>query len=546
LNDFGESRGFDAIPGAVTEYSNTSIRLSSEAFLSVNKKINEDFKLTGVLGNYLRASDARNTNVGASQLVVPELFNISQRNGQLVGGSPLSQTRLVAAYASAGLSYRGWANIEVTARNEWVSMLAQGNNSYFYPGVSAAFIATDAIPSLKTDVLSFLKLRGAWNKVGSAAINPYQLASTFSQNTGFPFGSLPGYSADNRAYSSNLKPEFVTSAEFGVEAGFLKNRINVEATYFTQDNTDQIMVVAVSSATGYTTMLTNAASFTNKGVELDLKLTPLIKFRNGGIEFKANATYNDNKVIYVAESTDEIAVGGYLSDALNYVVKNAPAYVWKVTDYLRDDQGRVIIDAATGRPSVDPVLKQYGRTQPLWILGFTPSVNWKGLNFSVLAEYRGGHYAHADIGRDMAWTGVAAATARNHRERFVFPNSVYEDPNNPDHYIENTDIAVNNVNDFYTGEYRDVASNFLISAASWRIREVSLSYEIPVNRLIRSDVIKGANFSLTARNLFLWVPSTNQYTDPDFNNTTGNTAGVTTSQINPPVRTIGANLTLRF
>ncbi|HTG55898.1 MAG TPA: SusC/RagA family TonB-linked outer membrane protein [Niabella sp.] len=546
VNDFGESRDLASIPAMVREYSNSSLRLSSEVFASVNKDLNDDFKLTAVLGNYIRATESRNTNVGATNLVIPGLYNISHRTGQLVGASPFEQTRLVAAYASAGLGYKGWANIEFTGRNEWVSMLAQNHNSYFYPGVSAAFVATDAISGLKSDVLSFLKFRTAWNRVGSADIAPYQLISTYTQPAGFPFGSIPGYTANDRAFTDQLKPEFVTSTEVGVEAAFYKNRINVEATYFVQDNSDQIIPIQLSSGTGYTSYLTNAAAFKNKGIEMDLRLTPIVKFRDGGVEFRANATYIDNKVTKVADNLDEVGIGGFNNFAMNYVVAGQPAFIWKAVDYLRDDQGRVIIDAETGRPKADPILKTFGRTQPLWIVGLTPSVYWKGFNLSILAEYRAGHYAYHDIGQAMAWTGVSAYTARNNRNPFVFPNSVYEDPSNPGSYLPNTDIALNDVNDFYTGEYRDVATNFLTSAASWRLREASLSYEIPVSQLFGNSVIKGASFALTGRNLFLWLPKTNVYSDPDFNFTTGNTGGVGTSQINPPIRTFGANLTLRF
>lgn len=549
VNDFGLSRGLASIPAMVREYSNSSSRLSSEVFASVNKELGSDFKLTAIVGNYIRATESRNTNVGATNLVIPGLYNISHRTGQLVGASPFEQTRLVALYGNAGLSYKGWANIEVTGRNEWVSMLAQNNNAYFYPGVSAAFVASDAIDGLKGNVLSFLKLRGAWNKVGSADIAPYQLISTYTQPAGFPYGSIPGYTANDRAFTDQLKPEFVTSTEVGVEAGFYKNRINFEATYFVQKNDDQIVPIQLSSGTGYTSYLTNAASFTNKGIELDLKLTPLVKFRDGGVEFRANATYIDNKVTKIADNLNELGIGGFTNFAMNYAIAGMPAFVWKAVDYSRDDQGRVIINPETGRPTVDPILKTYGRTQPLWIIGLTPSVYWKGFNLSVLAEYRGGHYAYHGIGPDMAWTGVSAYTGRNNRDGFVFPNSVYEDPNNPGTYIPNTDIAIsdiNNLNDFYTGEYRDVATNFLTSAASWRLREASLSYAIPVEKLIRSNFIKGANLSLTGRNLFLWLPKTNVYSDPDFNFTTTNTGGVGTSQINPPVRTFGANLTLTF
>jgi hypothetical protein len=144
----------------------------------------------------------------------------------------------------------------------------------------------------------------------------------------------------------------------------------------------------------------------------------------------------------------------------------------------------------------------------------------------------------------MAWTGVSAATAYNNRERFVIPNSVYLDPNT-NKYVENTNITINDVTDFYTGVYRQAETNFLYDASSWRIREVSLSWDLPKS-LFGKSFIKGATFTANARNLFLWVPGSNQYTDPDFNFDGGNSNGVTTSSINPATRTFGASLNLNF
>jgi len=145
----------------------------------------------------------------------------------------------------------------------------------------------------------------------------------------------------------------------------------------------------------------------------------------------------------------------------------------------------------------------------------------------------------------MAWTGISKATAVNHRERFVFPNSVYEDPSNPGKYIANTNSTIANVNDYFTGPFRDVATNFLTSGASWRIREVSIGYELPT-RMLGKGVIKGVSITLTGRNLFLFLPKSNEFSDPDFNFTTGNASGVGTSQINPPIRTFGASVNVRL
>ena len=542
---YGVGRGFASIPGSVGDFSNRGSRLSSEVFANITKKVN-DFKFTAILGQYFRQTDQKNTSISAANLVVPELFNVANRTGELGGGSTISKTRLFSLYGSVGVSYKGWANIEVTGRNDKTSLLSTEYRSFFYPGVSASLVLTDAIDGLKgSEFISYLKLRGSWNKTGNVTLGPYGLSSTFGQASGFPYGSLPGFTAGNSAPDPLLKPEFVKAFEFGVELSLFKNRVGIDATYFHQDNTDQIIPISVSSATGYTSATVNAASFVNKGFEIDLKLTPLVRLGEVDITFKGNATYNTSEVTKVYEGLDEIFVGGYNNFAANYVVKGYPAYVFKATDYLRDEEGHIIVDQH-GFPSADPNNKIFGRTLPLWIVGLNPSVSWKGLTFSVVGGYRGGPTVFHGSGPEMAWTGISKATALNHRERFVMPNSVYEDPNSPGHYIPNTNVTVTNVNDFFIGVYSDVATNFLTSAASWRIREASLSYDLP-NRLFGSGkVLKGASVSLSGRNLFLWLPKTNEYSDPDFNFTAANASGVQTTQINPPVRTYGATVNFRF
>jgi hypothetical protein len=330
-----------------------------------------------------------------------------------------------------------------------------------------------------------------------------------------------------------------------VEIGFLKNRINVEAAYYSQRNEDQIIPVKVSDATGYSNSFVNAASFYNKGVEMDLKLTPLVRLGDVNIDFKANATYSTSEVQKIFPGLNRIFVGGYETTAANFAVVGRPAFIFMLTDYVRDSLGRVIVSSTTGLPSKDPNLKEFGRSTPLWTIGLSPSVSWKGLNFSAVAEYKGGHYVYHNIGPEMAWTGVSAATARNNREAFVFPNSSILVNGK---YEANTNVPITAVNDFYIGDgFRGTRSNFLTSANSWRIREVSLGYTIPKSILGNQRIVKGATVTLNARNLFLWVPDSNEFTDPDFNFTSaGNSFGVTNAQIYPATRMFGANVTLTF
>lgn len=533
---------------SVSDGLSRSSRVTSEFFLTANKSFG-DFRVQAVLGHNFRQSDAKSVSVSGSNLAVPDIFNVSQRTGEPGASESNSRSRLVAVFGSAVLSYKGWASVEVTGRKDWTSLLAVGNNSYFYPGVSASLVLSDAVDAIKSSqVISYLKLRGSLNKSGTVNIGAYQLASTFSQAGGFPYGSQAGFTADNGARDPLMKPEFIENLEVGAEISFLKNRINLEAAFYTQNNTDQIISVQTSSATGYTSSLINAASFRNKGFELDLKLTPLVKFRKGNIEVRANYSFNDSKINSLYQDVGQLFIGGFTGggQAANWAIVGQPAFVFRGLDYVRDNQGRVIVNSSTGYPSLETVADTFGRSTPIHILGITPTINWNGISLSIVADYRGGHYAYHGIGPDMDFTGISARSARNFRQRFVFPNSVYWDGSK---YVENTNITVANGGyDFYTATAynRNASTNYLTSAASWRIREVSLGYEIPMKWLGKQNAIKRASLSLNARNLFIWLPKTNEWTDPDFNFTTGNAAGVNSSSQTPPTRIFGANLTLIF
>jgi hypothetical protein len=94
----------------------------------------------------------------------------------------------------------------------------------------------------------------------------------------------------------------------------------------------------------------------------------------------------------------------------------------------------------------------------------------------------------------------------------------------------------------------DVQTNYLASGAFWKLREVSLTYNIPASVFGSTvgKVVKGATVGINGRNLVTWRPKSNQWTDPEFSTTTGNAAGVSSASQLPPTRIFGASVNLRF
>jgi hypothetical protein len=459
-------------------------------------------------------------------------------------------------FTRVGLSYGGWAFLEGTGNYDIDSRLvnplegalkSKGDVGFFYPGVNASVVLSEAVPLVKqSNVISFLKLRGAISKSGNVNLGPYGFEGLFGLSTFFPYGNILGFETSTVTPAADFRPEFVKTKEVGFEIGFLKNRVNVEATYYNQNNTDQILGIQLSNTTGFNTAIQNAASFVNKGLEFDLKLTPLVRLGKVNIDLAVNYANQTNKVYSIVDGINELGIGNS-----NFVIVGQSAYTFKLTDYQRDDQKRIIVDRQTGMPALNSNLTQFGNTIPENILGLNLSIDWKGLSLSAVGEHRSGSQMLAqDLGGFLDDNGISARSAANGRRAFIFPNSVYEESPGSGKYVENRDVYTTNYgrlfwnNDLNTG----VQTNYLASAAFWKLREISLTYAIPT-KIFGSkvgNVFKGATIGINGRNLFMWLPKSNQWTDPEFSTTTGNAAGVSSASQLPPTRIFGANLALRF
>jgi hypothetical protein len=192
-----------------------------------------------------------------------------------------------------------------------------------------------------------------------------------------------------------------------------------------------------------------------------------------------------------------------------------------------------------------------GTTTPKNILGAGLNVNYKNFTLIANAEYRAGNVIYHDLGTDMTFTGSSALTTLYHRDQFVWPNSVYWDGSK---YVPNTNIAVDNYKAIYQGfgdlgfsrGFQGVGELYVSSGAFWKLRDLSLTYELPKSLLRSLKSVKGIGITAWARNLVTLLPDDNWFTDPEFSNTSGNAQGINTSLNTPPTRQIGGTIKVVF
>lgn len=542
------------IPGSVSDGTGYTTQLLSDAFAQYTRKQGEfDFKL--IAGGQWRQDETKTVDVSANGLVVPELFNVSNGVGTPGAGEFNAKARQIGVYGDLRIGFKNYIFLHGTVRNDWVSILDPDNRSFFYPSVDLSFVASDAIDALKnSQTISYLKLRGGWSKVGQVnlggAYGAYQLTPTAYPASGFPYGSLPGYTIGNTLVAKGLKPEITKAYEIGFDLNLFKDRFTSNVTWYSSKTDNQTLTTSISGTTGFNALRTNVGQTQSQGLEATAHVTP-IRNSDWTVTVGGNYTYLDNKVNSISADLPVLNISSSGS-AISSAMMGQIFPVIRGYDYKRDPQGRVIVDRITGLPTKSDTVSILGNAVAKHRLSADGSIQYKNFSLSFLFEYRGGYSVFNGVGTEMDWSGTGYRTAIYDRQRFVYPNSVIEDPANPGKYIPNTDITIKNGNGnngFWSdGINRDVTSNYMSSGDFWKLRELALSYDVPASVLGKTKFIKGLTISVQGRNLFLWMAKDNYYTDPEYSaaGNDSNGIGLTSISQTPPVRYYGGTITFKF
>ncbi|MEI7757988.1 MAG: SusC/RagA family TonB-linked outer membrane protein [Bacteroidota bacterium] len=544
------------IAASVTDGSNYTTELLSDVFAQYNKNVS-DFNFKLIAGGQWQQDQAKYVTVGANGLVIPGLFNVSNGVGTPLAAESNYLARKMGAYGDLRIGYKNYLYLHASGRNDWVSNLAQNSNSFFYPAVDFSFIASDALDFIKnSSFINFLKLRAGWSKVGqvnlgnSSDFGAYYLLPTVSPANGFPYNALAGYTIGNTLVASSLKPEITKGYEFGFDMNFWKDRVTTNLTWYHSRTSNQTVNTGVSSSTGFSSLRTNTGETQSQGIEATAHVN-IVRTKDWNVTVGGNYTYLDNTVLSISADLPRLALATYGSGAGSYALAGYAFPTIMGYDYKRDVAGHVIVDAITGLPTKSDTISVLGSAVAKHKLSFDGSIKFKNFRLSFLFEYRGGYQIFNSIGSGMDWSGTGYRTAIYDRQRFVFPNSVIADPVNAGKFVTNTNISIangNGNNGFWTdGINRDVTSNYVTSADFWKLREVSLSYEVPSQVLAKTKFIKGLTISVQGRNLAVWMAKDNYYTDPEYSDSGNDSNGIgLTGYQTPPSKYFGATISFKF
>lgn len=544
--------------------SNTNFtrRLYSDIFINFDYDLTESLKLQANLGNNIRETYYKRNSVGGSNLDTYGTFynyeNVLNPDQARDLRNLYEISRKASVFANIDLGYKGFLNLNITARNDWTSVLDPNNRSFFYPGAGLSFVPTKAFPGLKSNVLNYAKVYASYTGTGNDSnVQPFEINPIGVVGAGFPFGSLSSYVGNQSPTYAFILPERNYTRDFGISLGFLNDRITFDGQYYYTQTKDLVTFANTSNAAKINQAKLNIGELHNTGFNLDLGFTPFKAKSEGDFEWtgKANLSHSRTVIDDLGEGVDELSLldGGQVGV---FAIKGEEFPSIKGIGYQRDAAGNVIINANTGNPLYTSQLQNFGRTTPDYVLGFTNSFSYKGVKLTAVCDYRTGGVFYSGVMNQLAWTGHLVESAENGRAGgFIFPNSVYEDPNNPGQYLPNTNIVTGgnsyaSYQTYFSNDYSfNNVENNILDGTKFQVREVALSYSIPA-KLLKNTGVSAMSLGINARNVFMWLPKENKYyADPESSYTTdtfSNGSGYTVAGQYPLTRTYGFSLNLTF
>ena len=533
---------------------NTFSEFNFDLMLNFKKKLSESFNLNGFIGaNERRTNNSYFTNSTNGGLFVPDIYSIQNSLSPLpYPVESISKIGVRSQFASVSLGYKDFLYFDATARQDYASTLPESQNKYFYPSVTTAFIFSEL---LKRNWFSFGKLRFNYAQVGNLA-GFDQLIDTYVVNT-------PMNGANNQLprtkKNPDLKNESTYSLEAGLEAYFFKSRLGFDIAAYKTNSIDQIMPVPVSQTSGYEFLMVNSGEIENKGIELMLKATPVMK---GALrwDIAVNWATNRSKVLSLYPGITNLLLGTFQGGVTLNATIGEPYGAIKGYDYTFDDSGNKIISASSGRPIKSTTATEIiGNVNPDWNGGISNTLTYKNIALSFLVDIQqGGDIYSLDMYYGLS-SGLYPETVIKNDLGNPVRDPLTNDATSGGYIIEGVNVVrdangniisstpntkrVNATTYMGFGYTVEPHKAFIYDASYVKLREVTLSYSIP-SPLLKNTLIKGASVGFTGSNL--WILHKNlPYADPESGLTAGNIQGYSVGSL-PATRDFSFNVKINF
>lgn len=443
----------------------------------------------------------------------------------------------VSVIARLAYSYADRYFVTASWRRDYAGRLPKENNYGDFPAATLAWKVSNEKFFPKSDVLSLLKVRASWGRVGNLGSIGYNykslvLGKEFSTDQG-QYGVSGNTTWGNVVYNSTaLNPDLTweTSEQFdlGVDLSMFKDRLSVQLDYFDKRTFNLIQTQTMNwpSTIGIDAMLVNQGEVRNRGFEAQVSWSDTVN-KDFSYFVSGNFSYLKNWVSDIgvknADGTPGVWTGGGEFRNLPYVYQTAEGeplnsfYLVKTDGifqsdgeaaaYVDKDGNRIQPNAVAGDlkfvdyngdGTIDDADRQYcGSATPKTTYAFTLGFTYKKLSLSAMFQGVGGAQA-LYIGKYMSLSDVEGNFNRSKEILNAWS------PTNTSSNIPR--LSKNDPN----GNFTTVSDWYLEDASYLRFKNLTLSYDL-------SDVLrKWAHLKDRNSSMSVYFSGENLFTITDY------------------------------
>lgn len=222
----------------------------------------------------------------------------------VVGASTSEVEESLVSYLSrVNYAFKSKYFLSLSARWDGSSKFGPNNKYGFFPAVSAAWRISQEKFLQESSFIDELKLRVSYGLTGSnTGIDEYEHIGLLE-----PVG-IPGANGFNPINISNsdLGWEKLKEINAGLDIGILEGKVGLTVDFYNRTSEDLLLDLPIASVTGFSEALVNKGIVENKGVELELRATPV---RTSNLKWSTSAlmTYNKNTLVDFAGASGRIS-----------------------------------------------------------------------------------------------------------------------------------------------------------------------------------------------------------------------------------------------
>lgn len=310
------------------------------------------------------------------------ITNIGSARTKTVSDQVETEYRYGAAFGRINYQYADRYIINVTGRRDGSSRFGPNKKFANFAAVGGAWLFSNESFIKDVSWLSFGKLRGSFGTAGSDNIGDYQYLDSYTVSSAYIYNSITGL-IPSRLYNKDYSWEKTKKLEVALELGLFKNRINVNAAWYRNRSSNQLVGYQLPAITGFTSVIANLdATVENRGWEFDANAK---LFANGSFKWDTgfNISFPKNKLVSFpglegSTYANQFMVGQSTSIIKVYQLEgvNPQTGLYQFTDYNGDgkisspDDNKVIEDIS---------VKYFG--------GWNNSFRYKNWDLSFLFQF---------------------------------------------------------------------------------------------------------------------------------------------------------------